>query len=73
MSKNLSRLELEALQLPPKERARLIRRLIATLDGGEDAGAEQQWLDEAERRLAAWRCGEVATYPGDEVFEALLR
>lgn len=34
--------------------------------------ATQQWLDEAERRLAAYRRGDTNTHPGEEVFESFL-
>lgn len=73
MDKDISRLEAEARQLAPRDRARLVRRLIATLDSGEDQDAEQLWLDEAERRLAAYRRGETTAIPGDEVFGELIK
>lgn len=38
---------------------------------GEDV--EQLWLDEAERRLAAFQRGETTAIPGDEVFGELLK
>ncbi len=73
MDKDISRIEAEARQLAPRDRARLVRRLIATLDSGEDQDAEQLWLDEAERRLAAYRRGETTAIPGDEVFGELIK
>lgn len=73
MDKDISRLEAEARQLTPRDRARLVRRLIATLDAGKDQDAGQLWLDEAERRLAAYRRGETTAIPGDEVFGELLK
>ena len=73
MSEDLSHIELEARRLPSKDRARLIRRLIASLDAGEDIDAEEQWLDEAERRLDAYRRGELTALPGEEVFDAILK
>ena len=73
MNKDVSELEAEARKLPSRERARLVRRLIASLDAGPDGEAEQVWLDEAERRLAAYRRGEIAAIPGDEVFGDLLK
>jgi putative addiction module component (TIGR02574 family) len=72
MVKNLSEIESEARRLPTKDRARLIRRLIATLEDENEGDVEQAWLDEAERRLAAYRRGETSAHPGDEVFEAIL-
>jgi hypothetical protein len=44
MSKYISQLESDARELPARDRARLIRRLIASLDAGEDINAEEQWL-----------------------------
>ncbi|MBL8199763.1 MAG: addiction module protein [Chromatiales bacterium] len=73
MDKDISRLEAEARQLTARDRARLVRRLIATLDSGQDQDAEQLWLDEAERRLAAYRRGETTAIPGDEVFGELIK
>lgn len=72
MSKTLSELETEARQLPPKDRAKLVRRLIATLDPDDEGDIEQLWLDEAETRLAAYRDRETSSVPGEEVFEAIL-
>jgi len=72
MNKDIRSLEAEARKLSPQDRARLIRRLIATLDAGEEHDAEQFWLDEAERRLAAYRRGEITSIPGDEVFGEIL-
>ena len=72
MAKKLSEIESDALQLSIKERARLIRRLIISLESENDGDVEQLWLDEAERRLAAYRNGETSTRPGEEVFEAIL-
>jgi putative addiction module component (TIGR02574 family) len=72
MSKTLSDLESEARRLPVKDRARLIRRLLATLESENEGNVEQQWLDEAERRLAAYRRGETTSHPGEEVIEAIL-
>ncbi len=72
MAKKLSDIELDALQLSTKERARLIRRLITSLESENEGDVEQLWLDEADKRLAAYRNGETSTRPGEEVFEAIL-
>jgi putative addiction module component (TIGR02574 family) len=40
----------QALSLPPDERAGLARDLIASLDDASDDGADEAWLEEAERR-----------------------
>ena len=62
-------IESEALQLPPKERARLAQRLLASLDPASDRDAEQAWLQEAERRLDELESGKVAGIPAEQVFK----
>ncbi len=57
MDRDIFQLEAEARKLPPEDRARLARQLIATLDAGDDGDAEGSWLDEAGLRLATWRPG----------------
>ncbi len=73
MCKDISQLESVARRLPSRDRARLIRRLISSLDAGDDIDAEEQWLDEAERRLEAYRRGALDAEPGEEVFDAILK
>jgi hypothetical protein len=54
MTITLETLQAEVLRLSPAERARLLDRLIASLD--VDAGAEAAWdklADEREQQLAA--------------------
>ncbi len=41
----------EALDLPSRERARLARELLRSLDGGEDGDATEAWTEELRRRL----------------------
>jgi putative addiction module component (TIGR02574 family) len=61
-------IESEALQLPPRERARLAQRLLASLDTESDRDAEQIWLQEAERRLDELESGKVIGIPAEQVF-----
>lgn len=70
MSGRLERVEAEALELPPHERALLARRLIASLDGeGEDpAEVERAWEEEIHRRVEEYRSGAVLAVPASEVF-----
>lgn len=73
MKKSRAEVQAEAKQLSASERALLVRELISSLDEGADVDAEQAWLDEAERRLAAHRRGELTSAPAAEVFAALLQ
>jgi len=68
MSSELQNIEKAAEGLSLEQRARLVRRLIAGLDIGEDQDAEQVWLDEAERRLSDYRSGKTTARPANEVF-----
>ena len=65
----IEQLEVEAMSLPRRERARLAQRLIASLD--EDEELERAWYDEAARRLVALESGKASELPADEVFVAL--
>jgi len=64
MSTVLETLQAEVLRLSPADRAKLLDRLIASLD--VDAGVEAAWdklADEREQELAA---GSANTVPADE-------
>src|SRR5215212_8108133 len=54
-------LEAAALQLTPADRARLVDRLIATLD--VDPEVEEAWAAEVERRQAEIEKGTVSLLP----------
>ena len=62
-------LEAAALHLSPGERARLIERLIATLDA--DPEVEEAWAAEVERRQAEIESGAVSLLPGPETLAKL--
>ena len=65
MAITLETLQAEVLRLSPADRARLLDRLIASLD--VDHGAEAAWdklADEREQELATGGCGRRATRGG---------
>ncbi len=64
-------LEAAALHLPPADRARLVERLIATLD--IDPEVEEAWAAEVERRQAEIESGAVSLLPGPETLAKLKR
>jgi len=59
-------LQKQVLQLSPGDRAELVRLLLASLEGtcGEDFA--DAWIDEAEKRLAAYDNGRVPAKPAAE-------
>lgn len=67
MSPLFDELEKQARTLPPHEKATLARILIEELDPSHDADVEQLWIDEAQRRYAAYVRGELEALPGEEV------
>jgi putative addiction module component (TIGR02574 family) len=69
MSANIEILEAEALKLSPAERARLIERLITSLD--IDPAVEEAWAEEVERRNAEVESGAVSLLPGPETLAKL--
>jgi putative addiction module component (TIGR02574 family) len=69
MSVPLEKVEAEALELPPRERALLARRLIASLDRQDDSpDVELAWEEEIHRRVEEHRSGAVQAVPASEVF-----
>ncbi|MDZ7770194.1 MAG: addiction module protein [Woeseiaceae bacterium] len=72
MSEDLARLEREAERLSMRDRARLVRRLICSLEQKDEGDIEQAWLDEAEKRLSGHRSGRTTARPGEDVFDEIL-
>lgn len=69
MSSTVETLEAEALQLSAAERARLVERLIASLD--IDPEVEEAWAMEVERRNAEVETGVVSLISGPEALAKL--
>ena len=67
MSISVEALEAEALNLSPGERARLVEKIISSLD----AEVEEAWAAEVERRQAQIDSGEVSLLPGPETLAKL--
>ncbi len=69
MSSTIESVEAEALQLSTAERARLVERLIASLDA--DPEVEEAWAAEVERRHAEIESKTVSLLPGAETLAKL--
>ena len=69
MSAKIEIVEAEAMQLSPGERARLIERLISSLD--IDPAVEEAWAAEVERRNEEIESGAVSLLPGSETLAKL--
>ena len=68
MACDLRDLERELAELSPRDKASLARMLIDSLDDEVDEDAERLWLEEAERRYAAYRRENATSRPAEEVF-----
>ena len=68
-SETTETLQAAALQLTPTDRARLVDRLIATLDA--DPEVEEAWATEVERRQSELENGTVSLLPGPETLAKL--
>ncbi len=69
MASEVDLLEAEVLRLSPADRARLVERLIASLDA--DPEVEEAWAAEVERRNAEIESGAVSLVPGPEALSEL--
>ena len=69
MTATVGDLEAQVMQLEPEERARLARKLIASLD--VDPAVEEAWAEEVERRHAQAEAGQVEWLDGAEALARL--
>jgi hypothetical protein len=69
MSTATQKIEIEALKLDIEARANLAGKLLLSLDEPSTSEVERLWLDEAERRLAEYRAGNVRGVSAGNVFQ----
>ena len=69
MTRTLEALQAEVLRLPPTDRARLLDRLIASLDA--DAESEAAWDQLAHQRDEELETGVIQAVPLEEVVARL--
>lgn len=70
MSASTETLLRQALELPSNDRAALVEELLTSLDK-PDPELDALWLKEAERRMAAYRAGDLGAVDADDVFAEL--
>ena len=58
----------QALKLKPGERFLVVEGLIKSLDK-PDSTLDTIWVDEAEKRLKAYRSGDLEGIPMEEIFK----
>ena len=68
MARTIEQIEQDIRSLDAAERDRLLRDLVADLDGDDEKDIEGAWLAEAQRRHEELRSGTVEAVPAEEVF-----
>lgn len=71
MSRDLKDIAAEALELPLTARAKLASQLLDSLDDISEEESDLLWAQEAERRYAEYKAGNIEAVPADEVFARL--
>ena len=67
MSPMLKECEKHAMRLPVNDRAALAKHLLSSLDDFDPNEHERLWVKEADARYDAYKRGELAARPMDEV------
>ena len=68
MAATVDQLAQDALTLSDQERAELAHKLLISLDGVPDQGAEEAWDQEIAKRVQKIRDGTAKGRPADQVF-----
>ena len=71
MARQLKDIAAEALELPLTARAELASQLLDSLDEISEEESDALWAEEAERRYAGYKAGEIKAVPAEEVFARL--
>jgi len=69
---SIDELEADVLKLEPQARARLAAPLLDSLESLSVEENERLWLEEAERRDAAWDANGGTGHPAADVFKDAL-
>jgi len=73
MPMTLDQIVEEANHLPREQVSELVDRLTLNLHHAIDPEIEEAWKEEAHRRLAELKSGQVKAVPGEEVSERIRR
>jgi len=65
----LKKIENEAMHLSAEDRARLIQKLVQSIDSPSVDELKSEWLSVAQDRAAQLDSGAVASVPGDVVLK----
>lgn len=71
MSRDLKDIAAEVLDLPLTARAELASQLLDSLEDLSEEENDQLWAEEAERRYAEYKAGNLESIPAEELFSRL--
>jgi putative addiction module component (TIGR02574 family) len=71
MSRQGKQILAEALNLPPIERAEIVKELLSSFEFPSRKTIDELWAQEAESRIDAYERGEITAIPVKEVFEKI--
>lgn len=63
----------ELLKLSVEERARAAKMLLSSLDGEPDAGSEDAWVTEIERRIARIQAGQATLIASEDAIARIRK
>jgi len=69
MALALKKIESELMKLSPRTRARLVKRLLSSLDGEPESDSEESWIAEATHRDEELQSGKAKGIPAETVFK----
>ena len=73
MSEDTEKILIEALELPPTERAELVDQLLSSFELPSRKKIDDLWAKEAEDRIDAYERGEIISTSAKNVFDKISR
>jgi hypothetical protein len=73
MTPLLEELVRKASNLSTEERQLLAERLLADTESAPLSDVDEAWLEEAEKRFAAWKSGQIAAVDATEALAEIRR
>ncbi len=71
MSEHGQQILVNALELPPMERAELVEQLLSSFEFPSRNAIDDLWAQEAESRIDAFERGEIKAISAKKVFEKI--
>lgn len=73
MSAQKSQIAEEVESLPAESKNKLAAKLIESVDEPSAEEIDALWAEESERRMDAYKKGQMGSIPGDEAFRMIMR